>query len=155
MLQIPDELDPALIPLAFLLGSWTGSGVGVGNTPFTQRLEVAVVPGRPVLSHVSTTTRPDGTVEAELGFWRPGRDLTDAELLLVDGDGFCEVSYGSVDGSRVELGSDAVMRAASGADVRAVRRLYGRVDGDLAYAVDRAGPAGGLTAHASARLHPA
>jgi hypothetical protein len=154
MMQIPSDLDPALIPLAFLIGSWSGSGVGAGDLPFTQRLEIAVVPGHPVLSHVSTATAADGSVAAEVGFWRVGEGLTDVELLVVDGAGFAEVSYGTVSGYRVELGSDAVLRSATGVAVSAIRRLYGRLEADLAYAVDRAVGGGRLAAHASARLHP-
>jgi len=155
MLQIPVDLDPSLIPLAFLIGTWSGQGVGDGDVPFTQRLEIAVVPGRPVLSHVSTASTADGSVEAELGFWRVGEGLTDVELLVVDGAGFAEVSYGAVDGHRVEVGSDAVLSTATGTKVKAIKRLYGRVEADLAYAVDRAEGDGSLAAYASARLHPA
>lgn len=155
MFEIPEGLDPALVPLAFLIGRWRGGGVGAGDVPFTQLLEIAPVPGRGVLSHVSSATGEDGTTRTELGFWRPGEGITDVEFLAVDAGGFVQVSYGEVDGYRLELGSDAVLRTPTGEEVGAVRWLFGKVDGDLAYAVDRAGPDGVWMSHASARLRPA
>ena len=155
MFEIPAGLDPALIPLAFLIGSWAGGGVGAGDVPFTQRVDIAVVPGRPVLSHVSTATAENGAVSTELGFWRPGNGLLDVEFLAADAGGFLQVCYGEVDGYRIELGSDAVIRTPTGVDVTAVRRLYGRVEGDLAYALDRAGADRNWTSYASARLRRA
>ena len=154
MFEIPAGLDPALIPMAFLIGTWSGGGMGARDVPFTQRIQIAVVPDRPVLSHVSTSTAQDGAVHTELGFWRPGEGLTAVEFLAADAGGFLEVCYGSVDGYSIELGSDAVIRTPTGIDVRAVRRLYGKVDDDLAYAVDRAGEDGVWSSYASARLEP-
>lgn len=154
MFEIPEGLEPALIPIAFLIGSWSGGGVGAGDVPFTQHLEIATVPGQPVLSHVSTVAREDGSTHTELGFWRPGEMLTDVEFLAVDAGGFLQVSYGTVDGYRIDLGSDTVVRTPTAIDVTAVRLLYGKVEGDLAYAVDRAGQDGSWATHASARLRP-
>jgi hypothetical protein len=154
MFEIPEDLDPGLIPIAFLIGAWMGGGVGAGDVPFTQRLDIAPVPGQGVLSHVSTATGEDGRTHTELGFWRPGDALTDVEFLAVDAGGFLQVSYGAVDGYRIDLGSDAVVRTPTAVDVRAVRLLYGRVEGDLAYAIDRAGADGEWASHASARLSP-
>jgi hypothetical protein len=154
MFEIPEGLDFALIPMSFLIGRWGGGGVGHGDVPFTQQIDIAVIPGRTVLSHVSTTTAEDGTVTTELGFWRPGEGVTDVEFLAVDASGFLEVCYGEVDGYRIELGSDAIIRTSTGPDVTAVRRLYGRVEGDLAYALDRAGSNGHWSSYASARLNP-
>ncbi len=155
MFEIPQDLEPALIPLAFLIGNWVGGGVGAKDVPFTQRLDIAPVPGQAVLSHVSTAKGEDGRTHTELGFWRPGEDLTDVEFLAVDAGGFLHVSYGSVDGYRIDLGSDAVVRTPTGDRVSAIRILYGRVEGDLAYATDRAGEDRGWATHASARLRPA
>lgn len=155
MFEIPEDLDPAIVPVAFLIGTWVGGGVGAGDVPFSQRLEIAQVPGKAVLSHVSSVAREDGETATELGFWRPGDGLTDVEFVAVDADGFVQVSYGTVDGYRIELGSDAVVRTSTAVDVRAVRLLYGKVDDDLAYAVDRVGESGTWASHASARLHPA
>ena len=155
MFEIPEDLAFELIPLAFLIGRWSGGGMGHGDRPFTQRIEIAVVPGRTALSHVSTSTSDDGTVATELGFWRPGEGITDVEFLAADVSGFLQVCYGEVSGYRVELGSDAIVRTPTGPEVSAVRRLYGRVDGDLAYALDRADADGRWEPYASARLSPA
>lgn len=152
MLEIPADLDPALIPLAFLLGSWEGDGVAAGDISYRQRIEVAVVPGRPALSYVATASGADGYVSTELGFWRPGTGLTDVELVLAQADGHVELHYGSVDGYRLQTATDLVARTETGIVVTAVTRLYGRVDSDLAYVVERAGQGAGLAPYQSARL---
>jgi hypothetical protein len=63
-----------------------------------------------------------------------------------------ELHLGRVDGHRVELATDAVMRTATAKEVTAGRRLYGIVAGELLYAQELAAVGHALTPHLSARL---
>jgi hypothetical protein len=53
---------------------------------------------------------------------------------------------------RIDLVSDLVARTATAKPVSGMKRLYGLVDGDLAYAVDMAAVDQPLQAHFSAKL---
>jgi hypothetical protein len=59
---------------------------------------------------------------------------------------------GEVTGTKIEMATDAVLRTATAKEVTAGRRLYGLVEGDLAYAYDMAAMGQPLQAHVSARL---
>ncbi len=158
MFEIPDDLDAALVPLAFLLGTWRGDGVGGYPTTrdfrYAQELSIRAVPGKRVLAHASRTWSPeDGRLLAsEVGWWRPGEGIAEAELLLAHTGGVVEVYVGEVSGTRVELRADVVARTATAKEVTAGHRLYGLVEGDLAYAVDMAAVGQPLQPHLSARL---
>jgi hypothetical protein len=84
---IPDNFPVALAPLAWLVGTWSGEGVGgyptVETFRFAQEIEVTN-DGRPFLSYASRSwilddagerVRPAGT---ETGFWRPAQAPSDA-----------------------------------------------------------------------------
>lgn len=164
---LPDDLPPlhpALAPLAFLVGTWRGAGVGGYPTiaedfRFGQEVVVGHV-GRPQLSWTSRTWSLDdnGTVgrplAAEAGWWRMSADdPTRVELVLAHPTGVVEVYVGTVTGTKVELATDVVARTETAKEVTAERRLYGLVEGgDLAYAVDLAAVGLPLTPHLSARL---
>ncbi len=100
--------------------------------------------GRPFLSYRSRTwlidddaarLRPSGT---ETGFWRPGSKPRDVELLIAHPTGFVELSVGEVVFHRIEVVTDLLARSETAKEVTALKRLYGLVEGDLAYAVDMA-----------------
>lgn len=158
MFEIPSGLDPALVPLAFLLGTWEGNGVVEFPTMTPQhyrnRLTVEVVSGRAVLRHTSETwsVATGETSWWESGFWRPGEHVADAELVVAHGAGIVEVLYGRVKGLSVELGTDAVMSTQTAVRASASTRTYGQVEGDLAYAIYLATPDVPMTGHCGARL---
>jgi hypothetical protein len=166
MFEIPEGLDPALIPMAFLLGRWQGRGVVEYPTmepvEFWNVLTIGVVPGQAVLHHTSETwlyvdgeVAPERGSQWESGFWRPGENIADVELVVAHAAGIVEVCYGRVRGVSVEVGSDAIMATATGAKATATTRTYGQVDGDLAYAYYLATPDQALTGHVGARLQRA
>ena len=62
------------------------------------------------------------------------------------------VYVGEVVFHKVELQTDVVARTETAKEVNALHRLYGLVDGDLAYAIDMAAVETGLTPHLTARL---
>lgn len=76
----------------------------------------------------------------------------DLEVAIVHSDGVSEVYVGQVQGPRIDLATDAVVRPESAKPYSAATRMYGYVDGHLLWAWDIAALGGGLASHASARL---
>ena len=155
------DLHPALEHLEFLVGEWQGLGV-VGYPTITEaRYEQEVSfshDGRPFLAYISKTwlidddgtrIKPSGT---ETGFWRPGKQSRDVEVMLAHPTGIVEVYVGEVVFHKIELVSEVVARTETAKEVTGFRRLYGLVEGDLAYAIDMAAVGQPLQAHLSARL---
>lgn len=155
------DLHDALSPLAFLVGTWRGVGVGGYPTVPDFRYEEEVVfshDGRPFLQYSSRTwvvgedgtrLRPSGS---EVGWWRPGAAAREVEVMLAHPTGIVEVYVGEVAFHKVELVTDVVARTSTAKEVTALRRLYGLVEGDLAYAVDLAAVGNPLASHLSNRL---
>ena len=155
------DLHERLEPLAFLIGTWRGLGVVGYPTITEQRYEQEVVithDGRPFLDYDSRAflldddgnrTKPSAR---EKGWWRPGPNPRDVELLLAHPTGIVEVYVGEVVFHKIELRTDVVARTETAKEVAALHRLYGLVEDDLAYAVDMAAVGQGLQPHLSARL---
>jgi len=156
----PNGLHPSLAPLGFLVGTWRGEGVGgypgIDDFPYAQELSFVPLPGKPAMGYSSRTWRPDTSMPlaTEVGFWRmagPDDDRV-VELMLAHPFGIVEVYVGSVRGTTIELTSNVTVRTATARQVERSERLYGMVEGDLAYAVDMAAEGHPLTPHLSARL---
>jgi hypothetical protein len=157
------DLHERLVPLSFLVGTWRGLGVVGYPTIQEQRYEQEIVfahDGRPFLEYSSRSwiLDDDGNrlqqSARETGWWRPGREPRDVEVLLAHPSGIVEVYVGEVVFRKVELRSDLVARTDTAKQVNALHRLYGLVDGDLAYAIDMAAVDQRLQPHLSARLQP-
>ena len=155
-------LHESLHYLEFLVGEWQGLGV-VGYPTITEaRYEQEISfshDGRPFLAYISKTwlidedanrIKPSGT---ETGFWRPGKNPRDVEVMLAHPTGIVEIYVGEVAFTKIELVSEVVARTETAKDVKGFTRLYGLVDGDLAYAIDMAAVGQPLQSHLSARLH--
>jgi hypothetical protein len=155
------ETHPDLAPLAFLIGSWRGVGVGgyptIEDFRYSQEVTFAPLGPKPALAYNSRTwlLGEDGTqgrpLAAETGWWRPQPD-GQVEVLLAHPTGITEVYVGTVAATRIDLATDVVARTASAKEVSAARRLYGLVDEELMYAMDMAAVGQPLTPHLSARL---
>lgn len=76
----------------------------------------------------------------------------DVEVMLVHPGGVSELYLGAVDGPRIDLATDAVMRSGTAKEHSASTRMYGLVDKHLLWAWDLAALGVGLRSHASARL---
>jgi hypothetical protein len=76
----------------------------------------------------------------------------DIEASILQPGGVSELYLGTVDGPRIDLGTDAVVRSASAKEYAAATRLYGLVDDHLLWAWDIAALGQDLRTHASGRL---
>ncbi len=156
------DLHERLEPLSFLVGTWHGLGVVGYPTIEDGRYEQEIVfahDGRAFLEYSSRTwtLHEDGSrarlSAREQGWWRPGREPRDVEVLLAHPSGIVEIYVGEVAFRKVELRTDVVARTETAKEVTALHRLYGIVeDTDLAYAVDLAAVGQPLQPHLSARL---
>jgi hypothetical protein len=158
--EIPSDLHPDCVPVAFLLGTWAGAGVGgyptIEGFQFGQEIEFGHI-GKPFLTYTSRTwlLDDDGNqvrpLAMETGFWRPQPE-NEVEVLLAHPTGYVEIWLGEIDGPKVELRTDVVARTRTAKDYTAGHRLYGLVEGDLLWAYDMAAMDEPLQPHLSARL---
>jgi hypothetical protein len=158
--ELPDNLHPDCAPVAWLLGTWQGNGhgeyPGIDRFQFGQEL-IFTHDGRPFLHYMSRSWIVDEAGEKvrdaalETGFVRPHAD-GDLELLLAHNTGFVEVYYGEVEGAKIELSTDAVVRTHTAKEYVAGHRMYGLVDGDLLRAYDMPAMGHELQPHLWGRL---
>ena len=145
--ESPADLNPALTPIAWLIGRWQGNGhgnwPGVGDFEFGQRIDFATNRG-PYLHYLSQTWtldadgQPDAPLAMETGFWRPA-GASGIEVVLTSPEGWVEVWVGALLGAKIELTTDLVARTDTAElPYTGGHRLYGNVDGDLMWAFDRA-----------------
>lgn len=166
-------LPSELLYLSWLIGTW--SGVGLGQYPtiddfrFQQDLVIST-DGRPYLSLNSRTWLLDDEGQrikqsaSEVGYLRPHPD-NEVEMLLVHPTGISEVWFGKVEvtgmvnseitGARMQLTTDGIMRTPTAKEVNSGERLYGLVEGDLLWTYDMAAMGEAMSNHLSARLRPA
>lgn len=74
------------------------------------------------------------------------------EASIVHSDGTLELYLGEINGPRVDIATDAIVRSAGGKEYGAATRMYGLVDAHLLWAWDIAALGAELGSHASARL---
>jgi hypothetical protein len=83
---------------------------------------------------------------------RNARGAFDIEASIVHPGGVSEVYLGQVDGPRIDMVTDAVLRTATAKEYAAATRMYGLVDDHLLWAWDIAALGQDLRTHASGRL---
>ena len=156
------DLHPALLGLLPYVGIWRGRGIGGYPTleedfHFGQEVRFSH-DGRPFLAYESKAwlIEEDGTPirpsSREVGWIRPVAETDEIEALFSNPTGIMQLHVGTVDGLKLELASDAVIRTATAKSVTADHRLYGIVEGALLYAQEMAAVGHPLTSHLSARL---
>lgn len=74
------------------------------------------------------------------------------EVSLAHSDGTLELYLGEINGPRIDIATDAIVRSAGGKEYGAASRMYGLVDGHLLWAWDISALGAQLASHASARL---
>jgi hypothetical protein len=162
MIEIPSDLHPDLVPLAFLLGRWEGAGVfdfpGAEKCNFGQEVTFGH-DGRGFLAYTSHAWVLDddgkktSPLETETGFWRVGADRT-VDVVMVRDQGVAENWYGELAANKqqIDLATDAIVTTASAAPYSAGKRLYGYVNGDLMWVGEKATPDISLRPYMSAQL---
>jgi THAP4-like, heme-binding beta-barrel domain len=152
--------EPALHPdaarIAFLLGTWRGTGKGEYPTidPFAYEEEVRFTHnGKPFLAYTQRTWHPEkgSAMHAEAGYFRPlenGR----IEIVMVHPTGIVEVQEGTVEGNKIIVASSLVGKTSTAKDVAKLERSF-EVDGDvLRYEVRMAAVGQPLQHHLGAEL---
>ncbi len=158
--ELRTDLPTELVPVAWLLGTWRGLGVGgypsIEEFRFSQEVTFTEN-GKPFLHYLSRSwlLDEDGRevrpLAQETGYWRPQPD-GHLEVLLAHPTGYAEIWLGDVDGAKIELRTDVVVRTESAKPYTAGHRLYGLVDGELMWAFDMAAAGHPRQPHLSARL---
>lgn len=162
MFTIDADLPERLAPLAWLIGRWEGVGVvgypTIESMNFGQEVECSH-DGRGFLewrSHTWLLDQETGEkvrpLATELGFWRPGEDGKEVELLLTHPTGILEMYYGSMQPAKIELRTDSVVRSPTAKEYNAATRLYGLVESQLMWVMDMAAVGQPLQSHVSATL---
>ncbi len=197
--EIPVGLPADIVPFAWLLGAWEGTGVleyTAGEHRYTaefgQRVTFAPA-GDVAVAYEATAWLADEAGEktsdllTETGFWRLSRELGaedlgpallparttseprtaddvealraasggfDIEASIVRTDGTLELYIGEINGPRIDLHTDAVVRVPGAKDYASATRMYGLVQQHLLWAWDIVAFGEELKSHASARLAP-
>ncbi|WP_213816285.1 FABP family protein [Glaciihabitans sp. dw_435] len=131
-------LDDSLKPLVTESGYWR-----------LNRPAVAGDPGPGMLS--GTGDRPFATAE-DVETLRNANEGFDLQVSIVHPGGINELYLGQVKGPRIDLATDAVMRASTAKEYAAATRIYGLVEGHLLWAWDIAALGQDLRTHSSGRL---
>ena len=144
-----------LDPVAFLLGTWRGEGVGEypGVEPFgfTEELTFEHVGDAFLLVTESAWAIDGEPLHFERGTLRPLGDGR-VDLTLAHPIGVAEVSEGTIDGTSIALRSTAVVRTSTGSPVTEIDRTYDVSDGQLTYDVEMATEGVDKTFHIRAAL---
>lgn len=161
MFEIPEGLNPALYRLAWMVGRWEGHGrgnwPGEGEFEYGQQVDISHNGGEYLyyvsqLFNLDEEGKPTSTRSMETGFWRP-LDNGDVEVVLTHPEGYAEVWFGRIDGAKIELTTDGVMRTQSAATpYTGGQRLFGNVEGSLLWTFDRATEDQPLQSYLWARL---
>lgn len=161
MIEIPSDLHPDCVPIAWMLGRWEGAGVGdyptIEGFHFGQELTFEYVPGKAFLSYRSRSwiLDEDGNLvrpaAAEVGYWRP-QPTGEVEVLLTHPTGIVEIYTGKIEPAKIEIVTGGVLKTETAKDYRAGHRLYGLVEGRLLYVYEMAAMGHELQPHLSAEL---
>jgi hypothetical protein len=158
--QIPENIHPNVAPFAWLLGSWEGGGDGdyptIEKFAFGQEL-LFQQDGRPFIHYMGRAWIKDADgnkvreAAQETGFLRC-LEGGEVEWTLTHNTGITELYLGKIDGAKLEVSTDAVLRTGTAKEYAGGHRLYGLVEGDLWFAMDMAAMGQELQPHLWGKL---
>ncbi|MEA2633485.1 MAG: hypothetical protein QOJ33_676 [Chloroflexota bacterium] len=124
--MLATELNPALAPVIFLLGTWRGEGEGryPSIKSFRYREEIRFAHnGKPFLIYTQRTESIDTgqPMHGEAGYLRLVGDGR-VEFVIAQPIGYAEISLGRVDGQRIDVECAAVGRTPTAKPVTSIRR---------------------------------
>ncbi len=124
--MLATELNPALTPVIFLLGTWRGEGEGQYPSikPFRYREEIRFAHnGKPFLIYTQRTEAIDSgqPMHGEAGYLRLVGDGR-VEFVIAQPIGYTEISLGRVDGLRVDVECASVGRTPTAKAVTSISR---------------------------------
>ncbi|HZG94336.1 MAG TPA: FABP family protein [Mycobacteriales bacterium] len=152
----PTPVHDAVQPIAYLLGTWRGEGVGsyptIEDFAYGEELTFRHNGKAFVAYSQRSWSLDDGRpLAAESGYFRP-QPGGSIEVVMSRPTGFVEIYVGTVEGRKIELATDLVARTRTAKEVTGLKRLYGMVGVELMYALDLAAVGQPLQSHLSARL---
>jgi len=142
--------------IAFLLGTWQGSGKGEYPTidPFAFEEEIRFTHiGKPFLAYTQRTWHPEKKhpMHSEMGYFRPLAD-GGIEIVIAQPTGIVEIQEGRIDGQTITTTSRLVGRSTTAKEVTQIERAI-EVSGDvLRYEARMAAVGQPLQHHLSAEL---
>ena len=150
------EMHEALEPVAWLLGTWRGSGRGIYPTiaDFNYEEELSFWhSGKPVMAYSSRTWASDDgrALHAEMGYWRPQADGT-IEVVIAHSFGLTEIMTGTHDLHIVSLDSVSFKGTATAKIVEEEHRELVMHEEELRYEMSMAFGGNTLQNHLAARL---
>ena len=126
--------------------SWVVAGPQIIEVEQVDSLRVQLVGGRVDVVVHDDPTETGARIEVHSVSGKP------LEVSLARSDGMLEYYLGEINGPRVDLASDAIVRGAGAKDYGSASRMYGLVDGHLLWAWDIAALGQSIATHASGRL---
>ena len=126
--MITADLNPAIAPVAFLLGTWRGEGEGQYPTlkPFRYREEIRFTQnGKAFLIYGQRTEAIDSAqpMHSESGYLRSVGDGK-VEFVIAQPIGYAEISLGRVTGQRVDVECRSVGRTPTAKAVTSISRSF-------------------------------
>ena len=151
-----NAIHPGIMPLASLLGTWSGQGRGtypsIEPFDYLETITFAHV-GKPFLAYHQRTqhavTRQP--LHGEEGYWRVP-DGNRVELVVAHPTGIVEVAEGFIDADGIRVRSTAVGRTGSAKAVTAIEREFVLAGDVLRYSLRMEAVGHPMTQHLEAEL---
>lgn len=151
------SVHESVVPLADLIGTWSGAGRGEYPTidPF-EYLETVTIShvGKPFLAYHQRTRHPSThqPLHTEVGFWRMAAP-SQVELVVAQPTGLVEVLVGRIESGVIRLRSSLVGRTPTAKEVAEVERDFTLLGDKLSYSLRMSAVGRELTHHLSGELH--
>ncbi|KAM9323338.1 peroxynitrite isomerase THAP4 [Pholidichthys leucotaenia] len=151
------ELNPAVLPLDWLLGTWESDGPGEGSFPtiksfrYTETLHFSHV-GQPVINFMFNAFHPESKkpLHRECGFIRMQPGTHKVAFIIAQNSGLVEIEEGELTGQQLTLQTQQLARISFAKEpyVKQVCRVFKlRPDGKLEQTVSMATDRQPLTQH--------